>query len=149
MKLVNTLSATLMLSTLMVILLISYPVNSESTAKIYDIEYPDKVYSGESAKLIFTIFNPSLDDPVTNHPRFFFRIELDGVLVEDELSRSWECPKGQSVERVIVLSSPIYNDIGSAGIAVERANVISDTINKIGIISRSRLSRYPRSLKVN
>lgn len=89
----------------MVILLISYPVNSESTAKIYEIEYPDKVYSGESAKLIFTIFNPSLEDPVNNHPRFFLRLELDGVLVEDELSRSWECPKGQSVERVIVLSS--------------------------------------------
>ena len=95
MKLVSTLSTTLILSALMVILLISYPVNSENTAKIYDIEYPDKVYSGESAKLIFTIFNPSLEDPVNNHPRFFLRLELDGVLVEDELFRSWECLKGQ------------------------------------------------------
>lgn len=80
----------------------TYPAYGIEYAKIGGIEYPSKVYDGEAARLVFRIENPSITGGGDGSPRFFLRLYLDGGLVKDELPESWECPKGETVERVVV-----------------------------------------------
>ncbi|MEM2123278.1 MAG: Ig-like domain repeat protein, partial [Candidatus Bathyarchaeia archaeon] len=77
-----------------------HPARGVDNARIEDVGYPNKVYDGEVARLIYRIGNPSIT-AIDGFPRFFLRLYLDGSLMEDELPKSWECPKGESRERVI------------------------------------------------
>lgn len=109
MKKKTALETTVLLITLSALLLglnlslqASHPAYGMEHAKIVDVEHPSKVYDGEAARLTFRIENPSITGGGATPPRFFLRLYLDGGLVKDELPESWECPKGGSVERVIV-----------------------------------------------
>ncbi len=97
----DTLTLNLLLLILLVTLTVSHPVYG-GAAKFDKVEYPSKVYDEEKAELKFRVVNPSISIPGGIAPRFFLRIYLDGVLIKDEMPESWECPKGQSVERIIV-----------------------------------------------
>jgi hypothetical protein len=93
------------------------PAHGVDAARIGDVDYPSKVYDGEAAKLTFRIENPSITASDDAPPRFFLRLYLDGNLMEDELPKSWECPRGESCERVI--ATPPLRGPGDHVIRVE------------------------------